>query len=441
MNFVQPSSNQLRRSLVGSALLCCSVASSSAASAETLYGVTGTQGSNSTLYKIDPSTGAALARIGTLGTTTGGGVGYSVTGLRRHPVTGIMYGVTCASSGPILTDGGPSISYLVTIDLATGIGTPVGPLGTNRGQPVADIAFGPNGTLYGWWEGPDALATIDTATGLATVVQDVGLSTYGSGLAFDAVGNLIYAGTGEQGSLLIMDRVAATPLASIGIQGGQDRSIGSLAVSHAGKLYGVSISSGVSSLISFDFALADAGGTVVIDSGADGGDAGVFPANVGLNHIADTEYGGFDGGSDADAASNVKAIALAAIAFNIDLDDDGVLDSADNCVSVANPTQTDSNGNGIGDACDPTSDGGAGEGGTNEGGLPMNDGGGTGTDGGGSDSGSGTGDDAGRGNADDSGASSGCGCGVVGMNAAGGTSALVFLAFAGLASRRRRSRG
>ena len=35
-----------------------------------------------------------------------------------------------------------------------------------------------------------------------------------------------------------------------------------------------------------------------------------------------------------------------------DSDGDGVDDSIDNCVNVSNPDQADSNGNGIGDACD-----------------------------------------------------------------------------------------
>lgn len=35
-----------------------------------------------------------------------------------------------------------------------------------------------------------------------------------------------------------------------------------------------------------------------------------------------------------------------------DLDDDGVLDALDNCVGLFNPAQRDSNGNGIGDACE-----------------------------------------------------------------------------------------
>lgn len=40
-------------------------------------------------------------------------------------------------------------------------------------------------------------------------------------------------------------------------------------------------------------------------------------------------------------------------ACDSDQDGDGVLNSADNCPMVANPGQNDENGNGIGDACDP----------------------------------------------------------------------------------------
>jgi len=41
----------------------------------------------------------------------------------------------------------------------------------------------------------------------------------------------------------------------------------------------------------------------------------------------------------------------------IDTDGDGIQDSLDNCPLVANPSQTDSNSDGVGDACDADSDG------------------------------------------------------------------------------------
>ncbi len=80
---------------------------------------------------------------------------------------------------------------LYTIDPVTGDGTLVG--GTVDG-PIADISFAANGTLFAWSEDKDDLATIDLTTGVATPVADSTLSTAGSGLAFDGGGSLFFAG-------------------------------------------------------------------------------------------------------------------------------------------------------------------------------------------------------------------------------------------------------
>lgn len=46
------------------------------------------------------------------------------------------------------------------------------------------------------------------------------------------------------------------------------------------------------------------------------------------------------------------SFVLAGTAAAGDLDGDGVADASDNCVGSANPGQTDSNNNGLGNACD-----------------------------------------------------------------------------------------
>src|SRR5690606_6309825 len=55
--------------------------------------------------------------------------------------------------------------------------------------------------------------------------------------------------------------------------------------------------------------------------------------------------------ADPDQAVNEFGQGLACLG---DYDGDGVPDFWDNCIFVKNPDQRDSNGNGIGDACDTT---------------------------------------------------------------------------------------
>jgi hypothetical protein len=86
--------------------------------------------------------------------------------------------------------------------------------------------------------------------------------------------------------------------------------------------------------------------------------------NVGLQHNTDSRYimYGVDYGtnqavtsSECDTyhspSSGARAVT-SAIAACTDNDGDGVQDEIDNCPSAANPDQLDSNGNGVGDACD-----------------------------------------------------------------------------------------
>src|SRR5262245_17211345 len=69
-----------------------------------LFAVDGPSGTSSNLYTLDPTTGARIATIGS--------VGFSVRELAFDTQTGILYGSTSGST-----------SNLITIDTTTGVGT------------------------------------------------------------------------------------------------------------------------------------------------------------------------------------------------------------------------------------------------------------------------------------------------------------------------------
>jgi hypothetical protein len=169
------------------ATLAAGVQSASAAKPPLLYGTTGACNNDfpggpctqtSTLVQLDPVTGQLIKEIGP--------VGFTVNGLAwdKH---GTMYASTAI--------GDVTFHGLITIDLATGRGTPVNPLVVNFGlagaaSPIHSITIDSDGRMAGWYDEfgagvTDTFVRIHNATGIATEFPATGIDTSQNGLSFD----------------------------------------------------------------------------------------------------------------------------------------------------------------------------------------------------------------------------------------------------------------
>jgi len=205
--------------------------------AQVLYAADGADGNLSNLYILNAATGAVSSTVGP--------IGFGVTGLAFHPITGELYGVTTVENSPPQPQ--PS---LIKINPATGAGTLIGPLGpvgclvppASSTQPVTDITFRADGTLFGWSRCTDDLVTINLATGLATVVADSGLTTSGGdGIAFSPTGTLYFAGSRNNGPLRTINPATGLPTTGPTLNGGPaptNNPINALAFNNAGVLFG-----------------------------------------------------------------------------------------------------------------------------------------------------------------------------------------------------------
>jgi hypothetical protein len=156
-----------------------------------LYGATGGTGS---LYTIDPTTGSATLVHAFVGASNAS-LTYGLNGLAFQPATGTLYGTTSP-------DSPNSGNSLVTVNPTTGQVTVIGPSGT--GYPYTNIAFAPNGTLYGWLvSGATAsLATINLTTGAGTSLgsPQPNVTVPWVGLAIDRSGAIYVAANGHAGA-------------------------------------------------------------------------------------------------------------------------------------------------------------------------------------------------------------------------------------------------
>jgi hypothetical protein len=146
-----------------------------------LFAADGAEGNlNTTLYKVNPLTGARMETIGE--------IGFAVTGLAFDPTTGTLYGSTASNDA---TEPGS----LIRINTDTGAGTLVGAAGTRIitgcSTGTADITFTTDGTLFGWTECSDQLVQINKTTGVGTVIGP-GTPSRGSGLSADPDNNTLW---------------------------------------------------------------------------------------------------------------------------------------------------------------------------------------------------------------------------------------------------------
>ena len=150
--------------------------------APVLYGADGGNfEEESSLYKVNPATGAKTETIGD--------IGFAVTGLAFDPTTGDLYGVTASGDAS-------GVGFLIKIDVQTGQGTAIGPVFSDCDSPVQDITFTTTGQLFGWTKncaGDDRLVQINKATGKGTALGASGLaSSDGNGLSADPDDNTLW---------------------------------------------------------------------------------------------------------------------------------------------------------------------------------------------------------------------------------------------------------
>jgi hypothetical protein len=165
----------------------------------------------STLVQIDPRNGALVTTIGP--------VGFTVNGLAWDATSNKLYATTAL--GDVVFHG------LITIDLATGAGTPVDPNLVNFGlppdpqfgeSPIHSIGIDSAGNMVGWYNKfqpvgvTDTFVRIDKATGVATAFDNTGISTRTNGLSFakhDLLWNI------NPGTAFLLDPADGKPVASV----------------------------------------------------------------------------------------------------------------------------------------------------------------------------------------------------------------------------------
>lgn len=160
---------------------------------------------SSTLIRIDPNTGAQLS---TTPITSATGQALSIADLATQPGTGTLFGV----SGP----NGPGPASLYTINSSTGVGTLVGTVGGATFASFASIGFAPDGTLYasvaGFAGGPinPRLVTLNPTTG--AFLTSLPTSDFFGAFGIRPTDSVIFGGTGDDHELFTINSVTGVEI-------------------------------------------------------------------------------------------------------------------------------------------------------------------------------------------------------------------------------------
>ena len=176
------------------------------AQAQLLYAAIGATGATGNLFLVSATNGTT-SPVGPL--ITSGGLPVAITGLAVNPRTGVLYGITANSS--------PNISaHLVTISTINGLVTDVGAMGTGG----ADIAFSGAGVLYMSSGNNGNLWTVNLTSGVATIVGATGFGAVsGGGLAINSQGIAVMMPNGASGNVVALNLNNGTGTAGVALTG------------------------------------------------------------------------------------------------------------------------------------------------------------------------------------------------------------------------------
>ena len=145
----------------------------------------GTSSTESVLYSYDLTTDT-LVEIG--------GTGHAISSMQVNPADGGLYAVTRGSGGGTGKDVGGCDACLIELDTATGEATVVVALDTG---PTASLAFLSDGSAYGWTENDDSFFSMDTSTGVSTLLG-AGENSWGHHMGATAADEIYWMnGNGE----------------------------------------------------------------------------------------------------------------------------------------------------------------------------------------------------------------------------------------------------